>query len=230
LTARRGTGPPDVRIDSAIFDLDGTLIDSMWVWERIDVDFLAKRGIEVPPDYFDAISALGFRETANYTIGRFSLDESPDALMREWNDMAMYEYSNNIGLKPGVGEYLERLRAAGVRLAVATSSPPELSEPVLANNGIRSLFEAVCTAGDVTRGKEFPDIFLYAAERISTPPERCLVFEDTLPAVRSAKRAGMSVWGVYDDSSRDHWEEIKRTADGYLRDFRDAPQADYSYP
>jgi HAD superfamily hydrolase (TIGR01509 family) len=217
-----------VRIDAAIFDLDGTLVDSMWVWERIDVDFLAKRGIEVPPDYFDAISALGFRETANYTIERFSLGESPDALMREWNDMAIDEYSHNIGLKPGAGEYLERLRAAGVRLAVATSSPPELSEPALVNNGIREFFDVVCTAGDVARGKEFPDIFLYAAERISTNPGRCLVFEDTLPAVKSAKRAGMSVWGVYDESSSDHWEEIKRTADGYLRNFRDAPQPGFS--
>jgi HAD superfamily hydrolase (TIGR01509 family) len=212
-----------VKIDAAIFDLDGTLVDSLWVWERIDVNFLAKRGIDVPQGYFDAISALSFRETAEYTIERFSLDESPEALMREWNEMAIYEYSHNISLKPGARDYLDRLRAARVKLAIATSSPPELCLPLLANNGARDLFDAVCSGGDVERGKEFPDIFIHAASRLSSAPERCLVFEDTLPAVRSAKRAGMSVYAVYDEYSKEHWDEIKRTADGFLRDFHNAP-------
>jgi HAD superfamily hydrolase (TIGR01509 family) len=208
---------------SVIFDLDGTLIDSMRVWEKIDADFLHKRGLEVPPDYFDAVAPLGFRETANYTIERFSLPEATDDLMREWNEMASWEYGHAIGLKPGVGDYLERLRKNGVRMAIATSSPRSLCAASLANNGIEGYFGAVCTADDVGRGKEFPDIFIYAAGKLSAPPEDCLVFEDNLNGVKSARKAGMSVWGVYDDSSKEHWEEIKRAADGWTLDFSDAP-------
>jgi HAD superfamily hydrolase (TIGR01509 family) len=207
----------------AIFDLDGTLVDSMWVWDKIDRDFLTKRGIETPPDYKEAITAMGFRQTAVYTIERFGLIETPEALEREWNEMAIGEYTRNVGLKLGAMEYLERLREKNVRLAIATNSPDELVTPVLASNKVRNFFDAVCTANDVKRGKEFPDIFLHAARELGTPPEECIVFEDILPAVKSAKIAGMRAYAVYDDSSKECWEELKEAADGFLLDFRDAP-------
>jgi HAD superfamily hydrolase (TIGR01509 family) len=208
----------------AIFDLDGTLVDSMWVWDKIDRDFLKKRGIDPPPDYKEAIMALGFRQTAIYTIERFGLPETPEALQREWNEMAIVEYSRNVGLKPGAMEYLARLKEKNVRLAIATSSPDELAEPVLTGNKVRDFFDAVCTASDVKRGKEFPDIFLHAARKLGTPPEECIVFEDILQAVKSAKSAGMTAYAVYDDSSKERWEELKEAADGFLLDFRAAPQ------
>jgi HAD superfamily hydrolase (TIGR01509 family) len=208
---------------AVIFDLDGTLIDSMGVWEKIDAEFLAKRGLDAPPDYFMAVSSLGFRETANYTIERFALSESADDLMREWNDMASFEYGSKITLKPYVREYLELLSARGIKLGIATSSPDELCYPALANNGIRGFFDVICTAGDVARGKEFPDVFIHTADRLSVRHESCLVFDDILEAIRSAKLAGMLAWGVYDDSSKERWDEIKQAADGFLYDFRDAP-------
>jgi HAD superfamily hydrolase (TIGR01509 family) len=209
--------------DAAIFDLDGTLIDSMGVWKKIDVDFLAKRGLDVPPDYFMAIGSLGFMETANYTIERFALSESADDLMREWNEMAAFEYGNKIALKPHVREYLELLKARGIKLGIATSSPDELCYPALDNNNIRGFFGAICSAGDVARGKDFPDVFIHTAEELSVLPESCLVFDDILQAIKSAKLAGMFAWGVYDDSSKERWDEIKQAADGFLYDFKDAP-------
>jgi HAD superfamily hydrolase (TIGR01509 family) len=209
-------------VKAVIFDLDGTLIDSMGVWQRIDVEFLAKRGLAVPPSYAADICALSFRETAEYTIRRFNLRESPEALLDEWNAMAAHEYSCNVPLKPYAREYIAALRDMGVKLAVATSLSPPLCELVLKHNGIFDCFDSICFTDDVGRGKEFPDIFLHAASALGVSPENCLVFEDIAPAVKSAKEAGMSVIGVLDDSAKRQWGEISRVADGVLCDFKAA--------
>ena len=128
--------------DAAIFDMDGTILDSLGVWEKIDNDFLEKkRGIAVPPDYVHAISAMSFEEIARYTIQRFNLSESPEALMREWTDMAEHEYANNIKIKPYVKEYIQKIKAMGKKIALCTSSPKSFYEPAVKNNGIYDLFE-----------------------------------------------------------------------------------------
>jgi HAD superfamily hydrolase (TIGR01509 family) len=209
---------------AAIFDMDGTLLDSMYVWERVDRVSLGTRGIEVPPDYFEAIGALGFLETALYTIERFSLDEPPEALMSEWSEMVAGEYSGNVKLKPGAREYLSRVRASGVKTAVATSSLRVHCVSALKGNGVLEMFDAICTADEVGCGKERPDMFLCAADRLGVLPEECIVFEDNVRAVLSAKSIGMTVWGVYDETSRDQWDAMKRAADGWIVDFRDAPE------
>ncbi|MDR1135924.1 MAG: HAD family phosphatase [Clostridiales Family XIII bacterium] len=211
-------------IKAAIFDLDGTLIDSMGVWGKIDADFLAKRGIALPDDYAAKLSALGFREAAEYTIERFGFQESADMLIDEWNAMAIDEYTHRIALKPHAKEYLMELKERGIKLGVATSLHPALYEAVLKNNGVYDYFDVICSTGEVARGKEFPDVFLRAAELMNTAPGSCLVFEDLLQAMRAAKLAGMKICGVFDASSNAHWEEIQRLADGVILDFKDAPR------
>ena len=207
----------------AIFDLDGTLIDSMHVWEKIDIDFLKSRGISIPSGYSSVIRDMSFKESALYTIRRFCLTETEDELMDTWNLMAASEYGENIFLKPHAMEYLKTLMERGVSLGIATSLPPVLYEAALTNNGIYDLFDVICSASDVTRGKEHPDIFLHAARKLNAAPENCVVFEDILPAVRSAKLAGMKVCGVYDNSSKEQWDDICRAADWAIYDFADAP-------
>jgi HAD superfamily hydrolase (TIGR01509 family) len=206
-----------------IFDLDGTLLDSMGVWGQIDVDFLAKRGIAVPPDYMDAISSMTFHETAAYTINRFALPGSVEDLMREWNEMAAYAYGNTVQMKPHAKEYLTTLRECGTKLAVATSLSAELCAPVLRSNGIEIFFDVICRTDEAGHGKSRPDVFLLAAKKIGVPPEDCLVFEDILAAVKSAKSASMSVCAVYDKASESDWEQIKALADYAIVDFHDAP-------
>jgi len=206
-----------------IFDLDGTLLDSMGVWAQIDVDFLAKRGIAFPSDYMNAISSMSFRETAAYTIKRFALPDSIDGLMREWNDMAAYVYGNTVQMKPYAKEYLMTLRKRGVKLAVATSLSAELCDPVLHNNGINDFFDVICRTDETGYGKSRPDVFLLAAQKIGVLPGDCLVFEDILAAVKSAKSACMSVCAVYDKTSANDWEEMKAMADYAIDDFRFAP-------
>ena len=210
-------------MNAYIFDLDGTLLDSMNVWEQIDVDFLSKRGFDVPEDYFDAVGSLSFQEAAEYTIERFNLPDTVDNLLVEWNSMAVYAYVNTVPLKPNALEYLTALKNRGAKLAIATSLPAALYEPVLRNHGIMELFDVVCSTDEVTHGKTRPDVFILAAQRLGVAPEMCVVFEDILQAMQSARRAGMTVYGVYDDSSSEHWEAIKKTADGVIYDFKDAP-------
>ena len=206
-----------------IFDLDGTILDSMNVWEQIDVDFLTKRGLDVPPDYINEICSRSFPEAAKYTIEHFNLTDSADDLLREWNSMAAYAYGHTVPLKPNVREYLTALKNHGAKLAVATSLPAELYEPVLRNHGVMELFDVVCSTDEVEYGKTRPDVFLLTAQKLGVAPEMCIVFEDILQAMISAKQIGMTVYGVYDDSSADKWELIQKTADGVIYDFKNAP-------
>lgn len=206
---------------AAIFDLDGTLFDSMWVWKKIDMDFLEARGIAVPPGYFETISSMTFRETAIYTIGLFNLPETPEQIMDEWNAMAEDTYARLVTLKRGAAEYLLRLKARGVKLATATSLPDNLSLPALRHNNIHSLFDAFCSVDEVKRGKHFPDIYLLAAEKLRVPPGDCAVFEDILAGIKAVKEAGMRPYGVFDESSEKDQDEIKALCEVYVRSFEE---------
>lgn len=128
---------------AAIFDLDGTLLDSMGVWDQIDMDFLARRGFEVPADYVPTISAMPFEQVAAYTIERFRLNETPEAVMAEWDDMAHEAYATMVEAKPGAVEYLTYLHDAGVKLGVATSLTPSLREPAMKHVGIFDFFTTI---------------------------------------------------------------------------------------
>ncbi|GAA0124385.1 HAD family phosphatase [Clostridium sp. CTA-19] len=208
---------------AAIFDLDGTVLNSMDVWEKIDIDFLAKRNLNVPDGYINEICSRSFLEAANYTINLFNLNEKADDIINEWNDMAIHEYSNNVKLKPYAKEYIIYLKEIGIKLSVATGLPTALFEPALKNNGIYDLFDAICSTDEVERGKEYPDIFLLCAKRMKVNPRDCIVFEDVLPAIISSKRAGMKVFGVHDKYSEMYKIDIKKIANGYLYNFKNAP-------
>ena len=211
---------------AAIFDLDGTLLDSMGVWDQVDIDFLAKRGIEVPADYMGKVAAMQFRQIAEYTIARFGLPDTPEALMQEWDDMVRVAYSTVVEAKPHAVEYLSYLKRSGAKLAVATSLPPALREPAMKHVGIFDYFDQIVSVDDANNvGKDRPDVFLLAAGRLGVVPEQCTVFEDLLVAMRSAKSVGMRVWAIHDDSSDGDWPDICGLADGVLFYFSEAPRS-----
>ncbi len=208
-------------IEGAIFDLDGTLIDSMKIWEKIDYDFLNKRNLKVPQDLKDKIETLTFEEGANFFKKNFKLKESQEEILKEWHNMVFKEYSHNIKLKNNVRDFLIKLKNKGVKLAIATSNTPELTKLVLENNKILDLFDSITTISEVNRNKTFPDIYLLCAEKLKLPAEKCAVFEDILPAIKSAKTAQMKTIGIYDDSSKDDENKIKEIADYYIYDYKE---------
>ena len=188
--------PENIR--TVFFDLDGTLLDSMGVWTQIDVDFLSKRGLPMPEDYLEAIVPLGFRATAEYTIRRFQLSETPEALMQEWHGMAVDAYTHHVPLKKGARPLLNRMKEKGYRLAVASASSKELVMPCLKRNGILDFFDRIITVSEDGYGKNEPEFWTEAAGLLETEPKDCLLFDDAAAALLAAGKAGMTTVGVFD--------------------------------
>lgn len=178
--------------DGFIFDLDGTLIDSANVWHDIDSIFFARRGLTLPEDYARRVSAMDFYEAAVYTKELAGLSETPEEMIAEWGELAYYEYEQKIKPIPFAGEFLKRLRSAGKRMALATASNERLYTAVLTSNGMYEYFDCFVTTAEVSRGKEHPDIYVLAAEKLGLPTEKCAVFEDQLSCIRAARRGGFA--------------------------------------
>lgn len=206
-------------IKAAIFDLDGTLVDSMWVWEQIDIDYLSAIGHKVPNNLKDEITHLSFNETALYFKNRFKLENSVEEIINSWNTMALDYYSNKIKLKKGVSEYLKKLKENNIKIALATSNSTPLLEATLRNNGIYHYFDAITTTDEVRRNKAYPDIYLLSANKLNISPKDCVVFEDIVQAINGAKLAGMKVIAVYDKSSENQKEELMKLSDKYINDY-----------
>jgi HAD superfamily hydrolase (TIGR01509 family) len=208
---------------AAIFDLDGTLLDSLGVWDIVNERFLKSHNLPVPEDYSDAISTLSFLEAARYTKGCFGLKEAPEDIVRQWLELAADAYAREVMLKPGARDYLLKLKSLEVKLAVATASHRALFEPTLKRNGVFSLFDTICSADETSRSKEYPDIFLLAAKKLKVRPDDCIVFEDIAPAISSAKCCGMTAFGFFDKANISRLDSVVAASDGFLTSWHDAP-------
>lgn len=206
-------------IQAAIFDLDGTLIDSMYVWDKVDNDFLAERGIPVTQEYTDNIRCMFFKTAAVYTKEKYNLPESTEDIMKTWLKMARHEYQFNVKTKPYAKELLCMLKESGIKMGIATSNELYLSEPVLKNNGIYEYFDCICTTSEVGKDKRNPDIYLYTAEKLGVNPENCIVFEDIPESINGAGLAGMKTVAVYDSKSKEFEEILRKNADFYIYNF-----------
>lgn len=192
-------------IKGAIFDLDGTLLDSTWVWLKVDRDFLKENGIDLTDDYTKAVHEMHFNEAALYTKTRFSLPLSVEEIKERWIAMVEKEYAENIKLKDGAYEFILRLIENGVKVAFASTLFKKVATPCLVNNNLTKEYLGVdcplTTADEVERGKGFPDIYLLAASKISVHPRDCMIFEDIPLAMQGAKLGGFEFCGVYDAHS-----------------------------
>jgi HAD superfamily hydrolase (TIGR01509 family) len=197
--------------------MDGTLIDSMMVWDKVIEEFLAARRVVYDGDIGGEVKNLSFPDSALYCIKKFGLKETSGQIIAEWKSMARRAYAETIVLKAGVHRILEHLRIKGIRLAVATTTDRDLVELVLRRHGILDFFEVIFTVQEVGVGKENPAFFQCVAEKLGVEPEMCLVVDDCLHAVDSAKRAGMKVWAVYDERSDYERPELERIADCYIK-------------
>lgn len=207
-------------IDAVIFDLDGSLVDSMWLWRAIDIEYLGRYGIPLPEDLQSKIEGMSFHETAVYFQEVFGIPDPLEEIKAEWNRMAWDKYANEVPLKEGIPEFLESCRRRGIRLGIATSNSRELVENVIGVHGIRDYFTCVKSGTDVLRGKPAPDIYLAVAEELRVEPSRCLVFEDIVPGILAGKNAGMRVCAVEDVYSQYDRERKLALADFYIENYK----------
>ncbi len=213
------------RLDGVIFDLDGTLVDSMWVWEQIDIEFLGKRGFEVPEDYLETITPMGYEVCADYTIKRFGLKETREEIIQEWFSMAIDAYANDVVLKPGALDFIRYLHGRGIKMSVATASDMELVIPVLTHNEVLHYFDNITTVREAKRGKGFPDVYHLSADKMNTRRTKCAVFEDIIEGLRGAKMGGYLTVGVYDERSKKSVEELSQSCDMFIYDFKECMSA-----
>lgn len=206
-------------IDAIIFDMDGSLVDSMWIWHEIDIEYLGRFGIEVPQGMQSKIEGMSFHETAVYFKEHFPIPDTLDEIKRTWNEMAWDKYLHEVPLKPGIPEFLAGCRERGLRLGIATSNSRELVENIAKVHRLREYFTCIVTGSEVERGKPSPDIYFAAAKGLGTACERCLVFEDIIPGIRAGKNAGMKVCAVEDAYSVPDRDAKKELADYYIEDY-----------
>lgn len=209
----------DNRIKAALFDLDGTLVDSMWMWKAIDIEYLGRYQIELPEDLGQCIEGMSFTETALYMKERFQIPEDVEEMKAAWNEMAYEKYAFEVPLKAGAYDFLKQLKERGIHLAIATSNSRKLAETVLRSHQILDWFDVIVTGCEVKAGKPSPDVYLTAAQFLKVKPEECLVFEDVPQGIIAGKRAGMTVYAIEDAYSADLKEEKQRLADYYIKDY-----------
>lgn len=206
-------------IQSVIFDLDGTLVDSMWLWHDIDVEFLEQRGLALPETYQRDIEGMSFTETAVYTKNLFHLSESVEELKEIWNRMAIEKYTYEVKFKPGAEEFLKYCKRQNISIGIATSNSRELVDAVAKSLHFEDYIQEIVTACEVKRGKPAPDVYLQAASRLRSQPCHCLVFEDVPMGILAGKHAGMKVCAVEDEFSSAQRQEKQELADYYITDY-----------
>lgn len=206
-------------IDAVIFDMDGSLVDSMWIWHEIDIEYLGRFGISLPQGLQSKIEGMSFHETAVYFKENFSIPNSLDEIKQTWNEMAWDKYMHEVPLKPGIPEFLKGCRERGIRLGIATSNSRELVENIASVHHLKDYFTCIVTGSEVERGKPSPDIYFAVAAGLNVACDRCLVFEDILPGIRAGKSAGMKVCAVEDEYSVPARDAKKELADYYIEDY-----------
>ena len=208
-------------IKAVIFDLDGSLVDSMWMWKQIDIEFFDKYGLQIPETLQKDIEGMSFSEVAHYFKTSFDFPMSEDEMKNEWNQMAWDKYTNEVPLKKGAEAFLKYCDTNSISLGIATSNSKELVTAVTKSLGIEKYFSCIMTACEVNKGKPAPDIYLAVADKLQVAPNECLVFEDIVPGIMAGKNAGMKVCAVEDDYSVYQKQEKLQTADYYINDYYD---------
>lgn len=195
----------------AIFDMDGTLIDSMIFWKNLASEYLNSKGIKsIPTDILERIKPMTMSESAALFKREFGLFGDPE---EEMNAMMDAHYRKDIPLKPGVREYLQLLHRRGVRMCVASATADHLMESCLTRLGVRDCFEFLLSCETVGAGKRSPLVYYESARKLNASPAEIAVYEDALYAIQTAKDAGYYVVGVYDDSAAKNWLTIEKLAD-----------------
>ena len=207
-----------MQINGAIFDLDGTILDSMPVWTNIAGRYLAAHGIEPQENLDDKFNSLSPAEAAAWLREAYGLEEDVGVVIRGLNEIVRAPYYETVQPKPGAPAFLRELRAQGARMCIATATDRHLVEAALRRLDLLDCFDGIFTCSEAGAGKTQPVIFQKALAFLRTQPRRTVVFEDAVHAIRTAKSIGLPVAAVYDEKERAHQGEIRALADWYAPD------------
>ena len=213
---------------AVIFDLDGSLVDSMWIWSKVDEVYMAKYNLHPPVTFHKDIEGKSYTETAEYFKDTFSnLKCTVEEIKKEWLDMTRDFYTKEVALKPGAFEFIRSAHEKGMLFGIASSNTKELIEAVLRSQHVEEYFTSIRTSCEVAKGKPAPDVYLKVAEDLHVEPQECLVFEDVPKGIEAGINAGMSVCAVDDEFSRPDEVEKKRLADYFIRNYYDIENRTY---
>lgn len=208
-------------IKGAIFDLDGTLIDSMIIWAHTGERYLAGKGIQAEPNLKEILYTLTIEGGARYMKERYRLSESVEDIVCGINDMVKDFYANQVEIKSGAMKFLKDMKDDGIKITMATSNSRELILPALSRLNILKYFDRIFTCPEENTTKSEPDIFLTAAKYMGTAPAETWVFEDSYYSIEAAKKCGFKTVGIYDKESCQNQDLIRNTADLYFIDIPD---------
>ncbi len=210
------------RAKAVFFDMDGTLIDSLFMWAEIDTAYLGRFGITPPPGLQKEINGRSIRETADYFKETFpAVTDSPGEMMQTWNRMAFEWYSSKSELKPGALALLQSLKAMGIPLGIATSNSTILLKAALTHLGVLEIFDTLKTGDMHLPGKPAPDLYLSAAGDLKVSPDSCIVFEDIDLGLMAGRNAGMKTVAVYDNENEAEQERKKALSDLFIYSFQE---------
>lgn len=204
-----------------IFDLDGTLLDSMAAWHNLGKDYLLKKGVTPPHNLNKILASMSMQESAEYFRQAFKINLSNEEIITGVNELIADKYKNELVLKPYVKEYLQKLKEENVKMCIATATPLKMANAALERNEIVNYFSFVASCDEVGVGKNKPDIFYMAAKKLDADPSDIAVYEDADFALITAKEAGFFTIGVYDESFKEKNKDIQLISDMYIESFKE---------
>ncbi|MDD3141963.1 MAG: HAD family phosphatase [Lachnospiraceae bacterium] len=214
-------------IDAVIFDLDGTLVDSMWLWPTVDEEFMKKYHLVKPDRFHEDMEGMSYTETSQFFKDIFNLEQSIEEIQKEWLEMTLQKYIEEVPLKPGAFDFIIELHSRKIKLGIATSNSRELVNATLKARNIEQYFTSVRTSCEVEAGKPSPAVYLKVAEDLNVIPSKCLVFEDVPKGILAGKNAGMIVCAIDDEFTRPQEKKKKQLADYYIQSYYDIKSNTY---
>lgn len=204
-----------------IFDMDGTMVDSLGVWAESDRIFLNRLGYEYDPSVSEAMKTMHYVSACEYLKKRFGIPMSAEDIGTDIMEIVKGKYVNEIPLKDGVFEFMQRQKEKGVKMCVATSNDKRLAEAALKSLGVYDMLEFIITSDEIGCGKESPVIFEKCAEMMGAVSSETAVFEDSVHAAESAYGAGFYTVGVYEENFSDDFEKLKSCTNRTIKSFKE---------
>ncbi|MDD6265743.1 MAG: HAD family phosphatase [Clostridia bacterium] len=211
----------------AIFDMDGTLLESMNIWENICTDYVRYSGLEVREGFVDKFYTLKPMEGAQLFISEYNLDKTAEQVLKEVNEMVTVKYLNEVVPKNGAEILLKSLKERKVKIALATLTDREIVEMILKKHGLFDYFSVIRTSTEAGKSKKYPDIYNQCTNLLGGTAEETVVFEDSLVAIKTARSAGYFVVGLPDFSNQKCIDEVKANACVFFDSLNDFPVEDY---